>query len=248
MAPALWLVAVAWTAPIVLAASLLLPAQPARACGGMTQVDPPSLQLDPGPADTSLGLPPHDCRIRLVGATTFPARAGESCGAGMRGDSVVDELQGIVVLADDEPFPGFTFFAPNPATTAQLNDPRDPLAPPQARGQRWQAATGATTERLTGGARIDLLFLVSTPARCTAVLDALATGNAIALGATNAAGLFDDPAHFDVVENVPVLSPLPALGPFGPLLLPTVLIAVLAAYRRRGPAVSPASTVPPIRS
>ena len=37
------------------------------ACGGMTQIDPPSLQLDAGPADTTI-------------------------------DSVVDELQGIVVL------------------------------------------------------------------------------------------------------------------------------------------------------
>ena len=37
------------------------------ACGGMTQIDPPSLQLDAGPADSSI-------------------------------DSVVDELQGIVVL------------------------------------------------------------------------------------------------------------------------------------------------------
>ena len=37
------------------------------ACGGMTQIDPPSLQLDAGPADTTV-------------------------------DSVVDELQGIVVI------------------------------------------------------------------------------------------------------------------------------------------------------
>ncbi len=37
------------------------------ACGGMTQIDPPSLQLDAGPENTEL-------------------------------DSVVDELQGIVVL------------------------------------------------------------------------------------------------------------------------------------------------------
>ncbi len=37
------------------------------ACGGMTQVDPPSLQLDAGPSDNKI-------------------------------DSVVDDLQGIVVL------------------------------------------------------------------------------------------------------------------------------------------------------
>ena len=41
----------------------------ALACGGMTQIDPPSLQLDAGPSDSSV-------------------------------DSVVDELEGIVVLAE----------------------------------------------------------------------------------------------------------------------------------------------------
>ena len=40
---------------------------PPTLCGGMTQIDPPSLQLDAGPADTTI-------------------------------DSVVDDLQGIVVL------------------------------------------------------------------------------------------------------------------------------------------------------
>ena len=69
---------------VVFLAALALAPPPAVACGGMTQIDPPSLQLDAGPADLSgFGIPEGDCVIIASVLSTFGAAArGVDVGSG----------------------------------------------------------------------------------------------------------------------------------------------------------------------
>ena len=221
------------TSALGLGIAALAPVNVASPCGGMSLIDPPSLELGAGPSDVGIPLPEHDCRLLLTNVTTAASPAGETCGIGLQTvDSVIDELSGVVVLANtSEPAAYFSVFLANLTTVAQLNDPANPTGAPQSTGQTWLAATGLTSSTVPDGQAVSLLLLVSTPLPCSQLPEALDGLNAVAIGVTSAAGEFNDPTHFSTSEGLPVIGPsVPLLG--GLALLTLTASLVLTGVRR----------------
>jgi len=184
--------------------------QTASACGGMTQIDPPSLELA-APYDDRT-LPPHDCVIVARSFRTVASPPGEDCGCGLRVPlGSIDGLAGILVVghADGTVVDAFGLFTPSPATTSQLNAPgsNPPVSIPQEPGQVWTGAHVQLSDSVPGDLEVDLVFLLQAADGCDQVFDGVSTGNALALGALDADLTFQDPTHYTSGEDFDVIGP-----------------------------------------